>query len=53
MNGEGGNIPIYVMLHLGFEDEYQLYKTCGKNSRLKGAEVVAKLVPLPDGETTV
>jgi hypothetical protein len=34
----GGNRPIYVMLPLGFEDEWQLYKSCASQSRLKGAD---------------
>jgi hypothetical protein len=49
----GGNIPIYVMLPLGSEDECQLYKLCASQSRLKGTEVVAKIAPLPVGEINV
>jgi hypothetical protein len=32
----GDNRPIYVMLPLGSEDEYQLYKSCVIQSGLKG-----------------
>jgi hypothetical protein len=49
----GGNRPIYVMLPLGSKDECQLYKSCASQSRLKGAEVVAKIALLPGGEITV
>jgi hypothetical protein len=49
----GGNRLIYVMLHLGSEDEWQLYKSCASQSRLRGAEVVAEIAPLPAGEITV
>jgi hypothetical protein len=49
----GGNRPIYVMLPLGSEDEWQLYKSCACQSRLKGAEVVAEITPLPGGEITI
>jgi hypothetical protein len=48
-----GNRPIYVMLSLGSEDEWQLYKTCARDSGLKGAEVVAEFTPLPSSEMTV
>jgi hypothetical protein len=36
--GMSGNRPIYVMLPLGFEDEWKLYKSYARQSRLKGAE---------------
>jgi hypothetical protein len=49
----GGNKPIYVMLPLGSEDEWQLYKSCVSQSRLKGSEVVAEIAPLPVGEINV
>jgi hypothetical protein len=49
----GGNRPIYVMLTLGSEDEWQLYKSCASQSGLKGAKVVAEIAPLPVGEITV
>jgi hypothetical protein len=49
----GGNRLIYVMLPLGYEDEWQLYKSCASQSGLKGAEVVAEIAPLPGGEITV
>jgi hypothetical protein len=48
-----GNIPIYVMLHLGFKDECQLYKSCASQSVLMGAEVVAEMAPLSSGEIIV
>jgi hypothetical protein len=48
-----GNIPIYVMLPLGSEDEWQLYKSCTSQSGLKGAEVVTEMAPLSGGEITV
>jgi hypothetical protein len=48
--GEGA---IDVMPPLGLEDECQLYKTCARDSGLKGANVVAKVAPLPSGEITV
>jgi hypothetical protein len=48
-----GNRPIYVMLPLGSEDEWQLYKSCASQSGLKGAKVVAEIAPLPGGEITV
>jgi hypothetical protein len=34
-----GNRSIYVMLPLGYEDEWQLYKSCASQSGLKGAAV--------------
>jgi hypothetical protein len=40
----GGNRPVYVMLPLRSEDECKLYKEYFRDSRLKGAEVVAKVV---------
>jgi hypothetical protein len=49
----GGSRPIYVVLPLGSEDEWQLYKSCASQSGLKGAEVVAEIAPLPSGEITV
>jgi hypothetical protein len=49
----GGNRPIYVMLHLGFENEWQLYMTYARDFGLKGAEVVVELTPLPSVEMTV
>jgi hypothetical protein len=49
----GGNRPIYVMLPLGSEDEWQLYKSCASQSGLKGAEVVAEIATLPVGEINV
>jgi hypothetical protein len=49
----GGSRPIYVVLPLGSEDEWQLYKSCASQSGLKGAEVVAEIAPLPGGEITV
>jgi hypothetical protein len=49
----GGNIPIYVMLPLGSKDEWQLYKSYASQSRLKDAEVVAKIAPLTIGEINV
>jgi hypothetical protein len=42
-----GNIPIYVMLSLGSEDEWQLYKSYASQSGLKGDEIVAEITPLP------
>jgi hypothetical protein len=36
----GENIPIYMMLPLGSENEWQLYKSCASQSGLKGAEIV-------------
>jgi hypothetical protein len=30
-----------------------LYKTCGRDSGLKGVQVVAECTPLPGGEMTV
>jgi hypothetical protein len=47
------NITIYVMLPLGSEDEWQLYKSCARQSGLKGAEVVAEMAPLSGGEITM
>jgi hypothetical protein len=49
----GGNRLIFVMLPLGSEDERQLYKSCASQSGLKGAEVVAEIVPLPGSEITI
>jgi hypothetical protein len=49
----GGNRPIYMMLPLGSEDEWQLYKSCASQSELKGAEVVGVIVLLSAGEITV
>jgi hypothetical protein len=49
----GGNRLIYVMLPLRSEDEWLLYKSCANEPRLKGAEVVAKIAPLPSGEIIV
>jgi hypothetical protein len=49
----GGNRPIYVMLPLGFKDEWLLYKSCASQYGLKGAEVVAKIAILPVGEINV
>jgi hypothetical protein len=49
----GGNRSIYVMLPLGSEEEWQLYKFCARESGLKGAEVVAERAPLPSAEITV
>jgi hypothetical protein len=49
----GGSRSIYVMLPLGSEDEWQLYKSCASQSGLKGVEVVAEITPLSGGETTV
>jgi hypothetical protein len=48
-----GNRPIYVMLSLGSEDEWQLYKSCASQTGLKGAKVVAKIAPLPVDEINV
>jgi hypothetical protein len=48
-----GNRPIYVMLPLGSEDEWQVYKSCASESGLKGAEVVEKIALLPSGEIIV
>jgi hypothetical protein len=41
------------MLPLGSEEECQLYKTCARDSVLKGVEVVAEMTPLPNGVMTV
>ena len=49
----GGNRPIYVMVPLGSEDEWQLYKACARESGLKGAEVVAECALLHGGEMNV
>jgi hypothetical protein len=49
----GGNRLINVMLPLGSEDAWQLYKFCASQSGLKGAEVVAEITPLSGGEITV
>jgi hypothetical protein len=49
----GGNRPIYVMLPLGSEAEWQLYKTYARDFGLKGIEVVAECTPLPGGEMTM
>jgi hypothetical protein len=48
-----GNRPIYVMLPLGSEDEWQLYKFCASQFGLKGAEVVVEIAPLPGGKINV
>jgi hypothetical protein len=48
-----GNRPIYMMVPLRSKDEWLLYKLCANESGLKGAEVVAEIVPLPSGEITV
>jgi hypothetical protein len=42
-----------MMLPLGSEDEWQLYKSCASQSGLKGAEVVEVITPLSAGEITV
>jgi hypothetical protein len=47
------NKPIYVMLCLGSEDEWQLYKSCASESGLKGAEVVGEIALLCAGEITM
>jgi hypothetical protein len=49
----GDNRPIYVMLPLGSEDEWQLYKSCVSQSGLKGAKVVAKIAQLSVSEINV
>jgi hypothetical protein len=49
----GGNRPIYMMLPLGSEDEWQLYKSYASQSGLKGAEVVGVIAPLSAGDITV
>jgi hypothetical protein len=49
----GDNRPIYVMLPLGSEDEWQLYKSSASQSGLKGAEVVAEIALLPISEINV
>jgi hypothetical protein len=49
----GSNRPIYIMLPLGSEDEWQFYKSCARQSGLKGAEVVAEMAPLSGGEITM
>jgi hypothetical protein len=49
----GDNRPIYVMLPLGSEDEWQLYKSCVSQSGLKGAKVVAKIAQLSVNEINV
>jgi hypothetical protein len=49
----GGNRPIYVMLPLGSEDEWQSYKSCASQSGLKGVEVVIEMTLLSDGEIIV
>jgi hypothetical protein len=41
------------MLPLWSEDECQLYKSCARQSELKGAEVVTKIALLSVGEITV
>jgi hypothetical protein len=48
-----GNIPIYVILPLGSEDECQLYKSYDSQSELKGVEVVTEIAPLLIGEINV
>jgi hypothetical protein len=42
-----------VMLPLGSEDEWQLYKSYGSEFGLKGIEVVAEIALLPSGEINV
>jgi hypothetical protein len=42
----GGNRPVYVMLPLRSEDKWKLHKECARDSGLKGAEVIAEVVPL-------
>jgi hypothetical protein len=42
-----------MMISLGSEDEWQLYKSCAIQSRMKGAEVVVEIVPLFVSEITV
>jgi hypothetical protein len=49
----GGNRPIYVILPLGSEDVWLLYKSYASESGLKGAEVVAEIASLPSGEITI
>jgi hypothetical protein len=49
----GDNRPIYMMLPLGSEDEWQLYKSCASQSGLKGVEVVGVIAPLSAGEITM
>jgi hypothetical protein len=49
----GSNRLIYVMLPLGFEEEWELYKSCGRESGLKDAEVVAEITRVPGCEITV
>jgi hypothetical protein len=44
---------IYMMLPLGSEDEWQLYKSCASQSELKGAEVIGVIALLSTGEITV
>jgi hypothetical protein len=41
------------MLLLGTVDEWQLYKSCASQSKLKDAEVVAEIAPLPVSEINV
>jgi hypothetical protein len=41
------------MVPLGYEDEWQLYKSCTSQSGLKGVEVVAEIPPLFVGEINV
>jgi hypothetical protein len=49
----GGNRPVYVMLPLRSEDKWKLHKECARDSGLKGAEVIAEVVPLTGGEMLV
>jgi hypothetical protein len=49
----GGNRAIYMMLPLGFEDEWKLYKSYTSQSGLKGAEVVRVIALLSAGEITI
>jgi hypothetical protein len=49
----GDNRPIYMMLPLGSEEEWQLYKFRARKSGLKGAEVVAERAPLPSAKIIV
>jgi hypothetical protein len=37
-----GNIPIYVMLPLGSEDEWQLYKSCTSQSGLNSGSCICR-----------
>jgi hypothetical protein len=48
-----GNRPIYVILLLGSEEEWQLYNIYARDSGLKGVDVVVECAPLPDNEIIV